>query len=211
MPEDRIAVFIDGGYFDKLNLRELGRISIQYDRLVTKIARGVDILRVYYYHCTPYQGSPPSSDERERLAKTQKFFSAVSRLPRFELRLGKLRLRDFECSKCKARWKWLECPHPKCRHKDRQFFQKRVDSMLATDLTALSATHMITHAAIVAGDSDFIPAVEHAKRFGVQIWLFHGGPKSPAHGELVGIVDEKVKITPEWIRDCSTNWQDFPS
>ena len=60
----RVAVFIDGGYLDReLDSRRQGH-RIDYDKLVDNIVAqsGGDrtIIRVYYYHCLPYQDSPPT-------------------------------------------------------------------------------------------------------------------------------------------------------
>ena len=46
------------------------------------------------------------------------------------------------------------------------FQQKRVDLLLGLDLALLSGKQQITHAAIVSGDSDLIPAVEVAQQEG---------------------------------------------
>jgi uncharacterized LabA/DUF88 family protein len=51
------------------------------------------------------------------------------------------------------------------------------------DFAEQSTKHQITHVALVAGDSDFGPAIEFAKREGVCTWLFHGPQVSPSSGE----------------------------
>lgn len=198
---DRIAIFIDGGYLTEVNRKELGYVKLKLDRLATKLAKGIDILRSYYYNCPPYQGNPPSADEVARAAGAEKFYSAIRRLPRYELRLGKLRIKGFHCPDCDFEWNQVVCPN--CGKSRRNFEQKRIDVMLATDLTALSATRMITHAALLAGDSDYIPAVERAKQEGVQIWLYHGGRMNPAHGELIEKADETTLISPAWVPDIT--------
>lgn len=61
----RLAIFIDGGYVDKLT-RALG-IRIDYAKFVdeiiaalsTKTPNALDLLRTYYYDCLPYQSNPP--------------------------------------------------------------------------------------------------------------------------------------------------------
>ena len=68
------------------------------------------------------------------------------------------------------------------------------------DFAELSAKGQVGHIALVAGDSDFYPAVEYAKREGVCVWLFHGPKVSPANHEntysqeLWQCADERVEI-----------------
>ncbi|GAI74122.1 unnamed protein product, partial [marine sediment metagenome] len=54
------------------------------------------------------------------------------------------------------------------------FYQKRVDLRLGLDLGSLVSTGKVEETAIVAGDSDFIPAVDFAKEKGVVTLLVHG-------------------------------------
>ena len=49
---------------------------------------------------------------------------------------------------------------------------------------------------IIAGDSDFIPAVCAAKAEGTIIYLVHG---ETCHDDLLDEADERIKITPELI------------
>ncbi|MEW5987872.1 MAG: NYN domain-containing protein [Chloroflexota bacterium] len=100
-------------------------------------------------------------------------YAKLNKLPRFEVRLGRLVYRGLD---------------PKGKP---IFEQKRVDLMMGVDLVLLSAKHQITHAAILAGDSDFIPAIEAAKDEGVLIHLYHG--RNP-HSELWDAADERLLI-----------------
>ena len=73
------------------------------------------------------------------------------------------------------------------------FQQKRTDMLLGLDVARLSATKQITHAAIVSGDSDFLPAIDLASQEGVAIWLFHGPPSTYAK-ELWLRADERCEM-----------------
>ncbi|MBW1711243.1 MAG: NYN domain-containing protein [Deltaproteobacteria bacterium] len=133
---DRIAIFIDGGYLDKVT-EELG-FFLDMKKFVNKIVNNRAFLRAYYYHCLPYQSNPPTSDERTRYAKKSRFFDFLKRLDRVEVRLGTLLKRDST------------------------FVQKSADILLAVDLVRLSTQSRIGTAYLVAGDSDFVPAVQTA-------------------------------------------------
>jgi len=63
--------------------------------------------------------------------------------------------------------------------------------LLGVDMVQLSAKGHIREAMLVAGDSDFIPAITAAKSEGVIVTLIHG---QRCHGDLLRAVDERRKI-----------------
>ena len=84
------------------------------------------------------------------------------------------------------------------------FQQKRVDLMLGLDFALLSSKRQITHAVLIAGDSDFIPAVEVAKQEGIAVWLFHGpGRTSESRStyaeELWVAADVRFELTQDFL------------
>src|SRR5207249_2709617 len=90
------GVFIDGGYLDKVCL--LAGLRVDLQKLVAEMAGGDELLRAHYYHCMPYQSNPPTTEERERFAAMDRFMTTLRRLPRFEVRLGKLSLQGLDAS-----------------------------------------------------------------------------------------------------------------
>ena len=54
MNTTRIAIFVDGAYFDATIRNECGGVRIDYAKLAHQLAGGVEILRTYYYNCLPY-------------------------------------------------------------------------------------------------------------------------------------------------------------
>lgn len=142
------------------------------------MAAGKEILRTYFYDCLPYKSNPPTKEEADRFAKKQSFFYKLEGYPRFQVRQGRLELRGND-------------------EKGKPIFeQKRVDILLGVDLALLAAKHQIADAAILAGDSDFLPAIEAAKPEGVVVHLFHG---QYPHRDLKQACDERVRITKEMI------------
>ena len=178
----RLAIFIDGGYLDRVRRDEFSGMKIDYLGLSKLIAEtidpDIDLLRTYFYHCLPYQSNPPIPEESQRFASVQKFFDTLRRLPRFEVREGIL-----------ARYG----PGANGSY---YYQQKRIDALLSVDLVQLAAKHLVDHAALIAGDSDFLPAVNVARDEGVSIWLFHG---RSVHNELWACADERVKFTANMI------------
>ncbi len=174
----RTAVFVDAGYLYKIVKLYYGGRRIAYEKLASEVTRqssGGNLLRVYFYDCLPYQSNPPTSSEREMYSKRLKFFESVGKLPRFEIRQGRLQ-RSVADGKT-------------------TFTQKQVDVLLSVDLVELAATRQIADAVLIAGDSDFVPAVRAAKTYGVVVHLWHGpgpdGGVSTVHNELWSTCDER--------------------
>ncbi len=174
----RIAVFIDGAYLQYMLKDEFNFPRICFQKLVNRMAGGREILRSYYYNCEPYQSNPPTTEERERFGRAQRFYYALDQIPRFQVRLGKLEFRGHD-----AQGKPI-------------FQQKRVDIQMGVDLVLLAAKSQISDTAILAGDSDFLPAIDAAKPEGVVIHLFHG---EHPHRDLVARCDERTRIDQAFI------------
>lgn len=172
----RIAIFIDGGYMANILQRYFNKFPIDYQKFAKWIAGDLDLLRVYYYDCLPYQSARPSPEESQRVSNKQRFFNALNKLPCFQVRQGRVEFRGLNEDGLPI------------------FEQKRVDLLLGIDLTLLATKQRITHAAIVSGDSDLLPVVEVAKAEGVVVCLVHG-PRGTYHDELWMEVDERKEIT----------------
>ena len=191
----RLAIFVDGGYVDALAEDEF-QMRIDVGKLVDGIQNVVatgttdslDILRTFYYHCLPYQSNPPTQAEAERYGRKRSFFNALRRLSRFTVREGRLAFKGIDIN-------------------GKQIFQqKRVDLLLGLDFALLSGKRQITHAAIVSGDSDLLPAFHVAKAEGILVWLFHGPRRSRIDGsptfaqELWDAADERYEIDLTFMR-----------
>ncbi len=174
----RVAIFIDGGYLDAVLRDEFGGARINYSALAQKLRLDSDILRTYYYHCPLIQSNAPTQEESRRYSGQLRFFKSLNGLPRFSVRLGKLARRG--------------------THRDGtpRYEQKRVDILLSVDLVQLAAKQVIQNAILVAGDSDFIPAIEAAKSEGVVVHVFHG---ENIHSDLWQEADERSRITQELV------------
>ena len=170
----RVAIFIDGAYLDNVLKEEFRGARINYQAMSNSLAGESDILRTYYYHCPVYQGDPPTDEESERYSAQSSFFTALDRLPRYMVRLGRLAYRGTD-----------QLGNP-------IFEQKRVDILLGVDLVQLAAKQAIQEAVLVAGDSDFIPAITAAKSEGVLVRLFHG---TRPHSDLWQEADERAQFT----------------
>lgn len=173
-----IANFIDAGHLDKRAYAAIGTVRIDHRELVRRMAFGCDVLRTLYYDCLPFLGARPSADEERHFYSKRSFFAALARMPGFAVRLGRLAYRGRDVDGRPV------------------YEQKRVDVSLAVDLARLALRGEITHATLLAGDSDLIPAVELARQEGVVVHLFHG---PDAHRDLVAACDERVELTPQFL------------
>jgi uncharacterized LabA/DUF88 family protein len=191
----RLAIFIDGHYLESLAKDEYG-VSIDHSliseeiRLIVnnKTPDSIDLLRTFYYDCLPYQSNPPTEDEKSRFGKKRGFFNFLNRLSRFVVREGRLAFKGMDIDNNPI------------------FQQKRVDLLLGLDFALLSGKRQITHAAVIAGDSDLLPAFKVAKEEGILVWLFHGPQISRKDGfptfasELWQEADERYEIDLAFMR-----------
>jgi uncharacterized LabA/DUF88 family protein len=173
----RTAIFIDGAYLG-FGLREFGEPKIDFTKLAHELSPDREVLRTYYYHCLPWQSKTPTPDEREQFGRMQAFINCLNKLPRFEVRLGKLAHRGVKDNGSPI------------------FVQKRVDIMLGVDLVQLSAKGQICDAVLIAGDSDFLPAVTAARNEGVLLHLWHF---QSYHRELWDACDERHVFDQDFI------------
>lgn len=179
----RAGIFIDGGYI--LNQLKNRNITPDYQALTSYFLKplrqsvSLDLMRCYFYYCAPWTSENPTEEEQARLDKYDAFVEQIESMDRWAIRQGKLE-RRFDGKK-------------------EYFEQKRVDVLLSCDLVRHAAAGHIQHAILVAGDSDFIPAVEAAKESGVTITLF-AGEYNTVHSDLIILSDEVHHF----------DWRQFP-
>jgi uncharacterized LabA/DUF88 family protein len=179
----RAAIFIDGGYL--LAQLKYNKIAPNYERLADFLLEPIrqnipiDLLRCYFYYCAPWMSDEPTEDEIRRMDAYKVFIKEIDDLNRWEVKLGKL----------EKRWEG-----------NKEYFeQKRVDVLLSCDMVRHAAARDIQHAILVAGDSDFIPAVRASKDSGVTLTLWCGSANT-VHKDLAELADE-VHVF---------NWRQFP-
>lgn len=170
----RTGIFIDGAYLGKILANHHGRGDVAFEKLSAHLAAGDDLLRTYYYDAPPWQSDPPTADESRRFAARQKFFAALRKLSRYEVREGR----------CQRQWD----PNRNAW----RYVQKRVDVLFSVDLVRLASKQQIGKAILIAGDSDFLPAVSVAKDDGVLIKVVHSPNMKEIHRELWDAADDRA-------------------
>ncbi|MFH1225560.1 MAG: NYN domain-containing protein [Candidatus Diapherotrites archaeon] len=184
---DKVAVFIDNGYLKKIQDRL--QVRVNYLTFSSEIAGSEENrFRTYVYDCQPYQSFPPAKEESERKAAFDSFKYNLTRLPRFEFRTGRLQIVREEGGRIRRK----ADGYPELR-------QKGIDMALGIDMTSLSAGNKIHKAVLVAGDSDFLPAILFAKQAGVLVTLYYD-PETYVHDSLYEACDDRVKLTKELLK-----------
>ncbi|MBI2449831.1 NYN domain-containing protein [Candidatus Pacearchaeota archaeon] len=174
---EKCAIFIDGGYLNRVLKNYFNAVDIDYLTFCNIICKDLNVnrLRTYYYHSLPIIRKGNKDDER-RYSKMKSFIDNLKRLPRFEVKLGKLQLIG------------------------NQFRQKMVDVLMSIDIIKKSSGRMIKQIIIIAGDADFVPAIKTAKDNDIIIHLFYHS--SSIHNELLDEIDESHLISKELIDNC---------
>jgi uncharacterized LabA/DUF88 family protein len=179
----RYAVFVDGGYI-KAVLKQFGEPRISCRKLSELFADKDERLRTYYYDCAPFQSNPPTPEEQQRKRNFDSFVSALqARVPRFQLRRGRLQ-RILDASG------------------NSKFIQKKVDVLLTVDLVRLSCERQIQRAVLIAGDSDFVPAIQVARDAGTIVQVYHGSKPLP-HAELLAASDDRIVIDEAFVKSIA--------
>ncbi len=168
----RAAIFIDGAYFLSFFKKydALPKYENLADYFLGPIRKTVqlDLLRCYFYYCAPWMSLDPTDNEKKRMEEHELFMGEITKLERWAVRLGKLQRR---------------------RDGYKEYYeQKRVDVLLSVDMVRHSAAGHIQHAIVVAGDSDFIPAIEATKDSGATVTLWYG-EENTVHKDLLSLAD----------------------
>ncbi len=194
---ERVAVFIDNGYFKKV--QDSFKIAVDYLKFSEELIGDPNLctrFRTYVYDCPPHQSNPPTEEQMKLKSGFDSFRYNIARLPRFEFRTGRLQLQRNEDGDVLFK---KDGKTPLLR-------QKGVDMALGIDVARLAATKQIQKVVIVAGDSDFIPAIFAAKQEGALVTLYYT-TDSYLHDSLYESCDDRYTITKELLLKCKRERQ----
>lgn len=162
---DRIAVFVDAGYFwvqavHIIHGKKLGReaIIVNYPSLRSEFLDEIKaqfpdstLLRIYWYDGPALHGKADSH-------------TSVETLDDFKLRLGT---------------------------RTGTGDQKAVDGLIIADLISLAQSKSISNAIVISGDADLTPGVQAAQGLGIRVHLLSMGPTNATSPYLKAEVDQK--------------------
>lgn len=189
---ERVAIFIDNGYFKKV--QDKFKIAVDYQKFSEDIvgsSQDCSRFRTYVYDCPPYQSNPPTADQIRLKSGFDSFKYNITRLPRFEFRTGRLQLQKNEEGETLFK-KDGKIPLLK---------QKGVDMALGIDVARLASTKQIQKIILVAGDSDFVPAIIMARQEGVLVTLYYSS-EGYIHDSLYEVCDDRCVLTKELLLKC---------
>ncbi len=144
----RVMIFIDGSNMYHSLKHHFQRTDVDIGKFVQRLLDRRRLVRTYYYNARVGR-----KEEPERYRDQQKFFDSVMAVPYTELRLGRL-----------VYVNWPSAPP----------YEKGVDIQLATDMITHSFKNNYDIAILVAGDSDYVGALQAVKDNGknVEVALF---------------------------------------
>lgn len=179
----RAVIFTDGEYLRKIFKKQ--GFNLHVPKFIQKVLElsGIeekDLLRVYFYTSAPYQSANPNPEEKTRYKNFQKFEEFLKKQDSFEIKLGRTERRN-----------------------NNTYEQKMVDVLLSIDLVELSAKSKIDSAILIAGDSDFVPAIKKAKDNGVRVFLCCSSNRNEYHINLWNEADKRILIDKQIMKDCS--------
>jgi uncharacterized LabA/DUF88 family protein len=174
---DRVMIFIDGSNLYHSLKGHFRRTDIDMGKFSRRLLEKRRLIRIYYYNATVGRREEP-----ERYRDQQAFFASVSAIPYCELRLGRLVYTN-----------WPSAPP----------YEKGVDIQLTTDLLTHSFKNNYDVAILVAGDTDYVGALQAVKDNGkhVEVALFG---KERTSRPLREVADKVVTIDGRLLRG---NWK----
>ncbi len=172
---DRVMIFIDGSNLYHSLKNFFKRTDIDIGKLGNKLLDRRRLIRIYYYNA-----KVGLKEEPQRYRDQQAFFASISAIPYCELRLGRL-----------VYINWPNTPP----------YEKGVDIQLATDIITHSFKNNYDVAVLVAGDNDYVGALQAVKDNGknVEVALFG---KERTSRQLRVAADKVITINGRFLRGC---------
>jgi uncharacterized LabA/DUF88 family protein len=172
---ERLMIFIDGSNLYHSLKGYFKRTDIDIGKFAKKLLDKRRLVRIYYYNAVVGRREEP-----ERYRDQQAFFASVSAIPYCELRLGRL-----------VYVNWPNAPP----------YEKGVDIQLTTDLLSHSFKNNYDVAVLVAGDSDYVGALQAVKDNGKNIEVALFG-KERTSRPLREVADKVITIDGRFLRSC---------
>jgi uncharacterized LabA/DUF88 family protein len=168
-------IFIDGSNMYHSLKNYFRRTDLDIGRFSNRLLDKRRLVRVYYYNA-----KVGLKEEPERYKDQQKFFDGIAAVPYTELRLGRLVYNN-----------WPGSPP----------YEKGVDIQLATDMITHSFKNNYDVAILVAGDTDYVGALQAVKDNGknVEVALFG---RERTSMQLRNVSDRVITIDGRLLRGC---------
>ncbi|WP_079433731.1 NYN domain-containing protein [Zoogloea sp. LCSB751] len=196
------AILVDGGFIKrKLGSARAPMTAENFEAFIDRLKaepclQGLRLHRIYFYDALPFEGEAKKPLNGGKVnfgaspivARSKRLHVDLVRVPYVALRMGELGFRG---------WQLKTMPLPEEQDTVEitaadlvpVIQQKGVDMRLGLDIAALTLKDQVKVIVLVAGDSDFVPAMKFARREGAQLFLapLGHGIKEPMreHADLV--------------------------
>jgi uncharacterized LabA/DUF88 family protein len=172
---DRVMIFIDGSNLYHSLKHFFSRTDIDIGKFCHKLLGRRQLIRIYYYNARVGR-----KEEPERYKDQQAFFDGITAIPYTELRLGRLVYSN-----------WPNAPP----------YEKGVDILLATDMITHSFRNNYDVSILVAGDNDYVGALQAVKDSGKHIEVALFG-KERTSRQLRIVADRVITINARLLNQC---------
>ena len=172
---DRVMIFIDGSNLYHSLKNFFKRADIDVGKFCNKLLDKRRLIRIYYYNARVGQ-----KEEPERYRDQQNFFAGITAIPYCELRLGRLVYNN-----------WPSSPP----------YEKGVDILLSTDMITHSFKNNYDVAILVAGDNDFVGAIQAVKDNGKNLEVALFG-KERTSMQLRKVADQVTHVNARLLKGC---------
>ncbi len=169
-------VFIDGSNLYHSIKNIFHRTDIDLGRFCERLVEKRHLVRIYYYNAIVGMKQEP-----ERYRHQQTFFNSVRTIPYCELRLGRLVYPPG----------WPNTPP----------YEKGIDIMLTTDMLTHSFKRNYDTGILVAGDTDYVDAIQAVKNNGQNVEVALFGKESTSR-TLRDVSDRVIPIDGRLLRNC---------
>jgi len=172
---DRVMIFIDGSNMYHSLKSFFKRTDIDIGKFCHKLLEKRRLIRIYYYNARVGRNEEP-----QRYKDQEAFFAGINAIPYTELRLGRLVYTN-----------WPNNPP----------YEKGVDIQLATDMITHGFKNNYDVAILVAGDNDYVGALQAVKDNGrnVEVALFG---KERTSMQLRNVSDRIITLNARLLKGC---------
>jgi len=170
---ERVMIFIDGSNLYHSLKHTFRRTDLDIGRFCHQLLGKRKLIRIYYYNA-----KVGMKEEPERYLSQQKFFAGVSAIPYSELRLGRLVYSH-----------WPSVPP----------MEKGIDVQLTTDMLTHGFKNNYDVAILVAGDNDFVGAMQAVKDYGKHVEVALFGRETTSQ-QLRSVADKIITINSRFLK-----------
>ncbi|MCL2706674.1 MAG: NYN domain-containing protein [Dehalococcoidia bacterium] len=169
-------IFIDGSNMYHSLKSYFKRTDLDLACFNQKLLEKRHLVRMYYYNAVVGKHEEP-----ERYKEQEKFFKSIAAIPYTELRLGRLVYTS----------QWPNSPP----------FEKGVDVQLATDMITHAFKGNYDVAVLVAGDNDYVGAIQAVKDNGKHVEVALFGQERTSR-QLRDVADRIISLDGRLMRGC---------